>query len=77
MLRRRRELVVLSAGLQRETIVRRLDHIDRHPLNSVAAFAGSAAALPIAWKLLPMLRLGPVRQVLPFLKLLKFFNRHN
>jgi len=77
MLRRRRELVALSAGLQRETIVRRLDRIERHPLASVAAFAGTAAALPIAWKVLPMLRMAPVRHVVPFVKLLKFLNRHN
>ena len=77
MLRRRRELVVLSAGLQRETIVRRLERIERHPLPAIAAFAGSAAALPVAWKVLPMLRMAPVRHVLPFLKLLKFLNRHN
>ena len=77
MLRRRRELVALSAGLQRQTIVRRLERIDRHPLQSVVAFAGSAAALPIAWRVLPMLRMAPVRRVLPFLKLLKFLNRHN
>lgn len=29
ILRRRRELVVLSAGLQRATLVRRLDHVSR------------------------------------------------
>jgi hypothetical protein len=97
MLRRRRDLVVLSAELQRATLVRRLDRVERHPLRTVLAFAGSAAALPVLWNVgsslagmagarrerprgsrfallrwLPMLRMVPLRQVLPFLK---FLNR--
>jgi hypothetical protein len=51
ILRRRRELVLLSAQLQRATVVRRLDHIDRHPAQAVLALASSALSLPLLWKL--------------------------
>ena len=50
ILRRRRELVLLSAGLQRATLVRRLERIDRHPAHAVLRFAAKAATLPIVWK---------------------------
>lgn len=50
ILRRRRELVLLSAGLQRATLVRRLERIDRHPAHAMLRFAARAAVLPIVWK---------------------------
>ena len=50
ILRRRRELVVLSAGLQRATLARRLQRIDRHPAHAVLRFAAGAVTLPIVWK---------------------------
>ena len=54
ILRRRRELVILSAKLQRTTIVRRLDNVSRHPLQAVvgllATVAGSAASIPLLFK---------------------------
>lgn len=49
-LTRRRELVLLSAQLQRATIVRRLDHVQRHPVHAVIGMAGSLAAVPILFK---------------------------
>ena len=51
ILRRRRELVVLSAELQRATLVRRLERVDRHPLHAVLGFAKHAASLSLALKL--------------------------
>jgi hypothetical protein len=51
ILRRRRELVVLSAELQRATVVRRLDRIDRHPAQTLLAMASSVISIPLAWKL--------------------------
>ncbi|HEX7606857.1 MAG TPA: hypothetical protein VF348_09125 [Usitatibacter sp.] len=50
ILRRRRELVLLSAGLQRATLVRRLERIDRHPAHAVLRFAAGAVTLPVVWK---------------------------
>src|SRR5215471_1892332 len=50
MLRRRRSLVVLSAELQRATLVRRLDHLDRHPLHAVLGFARNAASFSLLLK---------------------------
>jgi hypothetical protein len=51
MLRRRRELVLLSAKLQRVTVMRRLDRVNRHPLQAVLGLAASAASVPLAFKL--------------------------
>jgi hypothetical protein len=51
ILRKRRELVLLSAQLQRATVVRRLEHIQRHPARAVFAMATSIVSLPLAWKL--------------------------
>ena len=51
ILRRRRELVVLSAQLQRATLVRRLDHVHRHPLHSMLGLAKNAAGLSLALRL--------------------------
>ena len=45
VLRRRRELVVLSAELQRVTVVRRLERVGRHPVHRVLGYAKSAASL--------------------------------
>jgi hypothetical protein len=50
ILRRRRELVLLSAQLQRATVVRRLDNVNRHPIQAVMALVSSAAALPLLFK---------------------------
>jgi len=44
ILRRRRELVVLSAELQRATLVRRLDSVHRHPVNAALGVAKKAAS---------------------------------
>jgi len=51
ILRRRRELVVLSAELQRATIVRRLDRITANPARRVLGFAAKAASTPMLLKL--------------------------
>ena len=49
-LRRRRELVLLSAELQRATLVRRLDHVQQHPIHAgVRLFAG-IASVPLLFK---------------------------
>jgi hypothetical protein len=50
ILRRRRELVLLSAELQRATVVRRLDNVGRHPVNAVVGLATSAVSVPILIK---------------------------
>ena len=50
ILRRRRELVLLSAELQRATLVRRLDHVQRHPMNTVVGLATSIASVPLLFK---------------------------
>jgi hypothetical protein len=49
-LRRRRELVLLSAQLQRATLVRRMDNVQRHPVRTVAAFATRIASVPLLIK---------------------------
>ncbi len=49
-LRRRRELVVLSADLQRATIVRRLERIETNPTRRVLGFAARAVSTPLLWK---------------------------
>lgn len=64
ILRRRRELVLLSAQLQRATVVRRLDHVSAHPLQLVFAAASSVASwasLPLLWKAGSMV-IGAVRR---------------
>ena len=50
ILRRRRELVVLSAQLQRATLVRRLDHVQQHPIHAALRFATAAVSVPILFK---------------------------
>jgi hypothetical protein len=49
-LRRRRELVLLSAELQRATLVRRLDHVQQHPVNAALRFVAGVASVPILFK---------------------------
>ena len=49
-LKRRRELVLLSAELQRATLVRRLDHVQRHPVNTMVGVATSLVSVPILIK---------------------------
>jgi hypothetical protein len=50
ILDRRRELVLLSAQLQRATLVRRLDHVQRHPVNTMVGLAASLVSVPILIK---------------------------
>ncbi|HUQ29459.1 MAG TPA: hypothetical protein VM051_12755 [Usitatibacter sp.] len=50
ILRRRRELVLLSAQLQRATLVRRLDHVQQHPVNAGLRLAAAVATVPILFK---------------------------
>jgi hypothetical protein len=50
ILRRRRELVLISAGLQRATVARRLEHVGRHPAHAVLGLLTRAATLPILFK---------------------------
>ena len=50
ILSRRRELVLLSAQLQRATLVRRLDHVQRHPVHTALGFAASLATVPVLFK---------------------------
>jgi hypothetical protein len=49
-LRKRRDLVLLSAELQRATIVRRLDRIQDNPARRVLGFAAKAVSTPLLWK---------------------------
>jgi hypothetical protein len=51
VLRRRRELVVLSAQLQRATIARRLERIAASPASRILGFAAKAASTPLLLKL--------------------------
>jgi hypothetical protein len=54
VLRRRRDLVLLSAQLQRATIVRRIEHVEHHPVPLALGLAASAAPVPIV-------KFGPAR----------------
>ena len=54
ILRRRRELVLLSAQLQRATVVRRLENVNRHPAQAVLGLLASVASVPLAFKLASM-----------------------
>ena len=51
VLRQRRELVVLSADLQRATLARRLGRIQANPLGIVTAAAVRTATRPMVWRL--------------------------
>jgi hypothetical protein len=46
LLRRRRELVVLTAQLQRATVLRRLEHIQANPARRLLGFAANAVSRP-------------------------------
>jgi hypothetical protein len=50
ILRQRRELVVLSAQLQRATVARRLERINANPARVALGFATSAVSVPLLWK---------------------------
>ena len=50
ILRRRRELVVLSAQLQRVTVTRRLERINASPARIALGLATSAVSVPLLWK---------------------------
>ena len=50
ILNRRRELVLLSAELQRATLVRRLDHVQRHPVHTAFGLAAGIATVPVLFK---------------------------
>ena len=47
MLRKRRELVLLSAELQRTTIARRLSRIDANPARVALGYAAKVASRPV------------------------------
>lgn len=50
VLRRRRELVLLSAQLQRATLTRRLQRIEVNPARVVLGYAAKVASRPVLWK---------------------------
>ena len=50
ILQRRRELVALSAQLQRATLVRRLDRVQQHPVNAVVRLVAGVASVPLLYK---------------------------
>ena len=50
ILRRRRELVLLSAQLQRTTLVRRLDSVQQHPVNTAVRLLAGIASVPLLFK---------------------------
>jgi len=50
LLRRRRALVLLSAELQRATLVRRIEHVEHHPVRLAFGLASSAATVPVLIK---------------------------
>ena len=51
LLRRRRELVLLSCDLQRATLARRLGHIQRNPVRRALGAAATAIKRPMVWRL--------------------------
>jgi len=51
ILRKRRELVVLSAELQRATLVRRLGRIQANPAQRAIGYAAKVASRPMLLKL--------------------------
>ena len=50
-LARRRELVLLSAELQRTTLARRFDHLQAHPVHLAVGLVTSVATVPLLIKL--------------------------
>jgi len=51
VLRQRKELVLLSADLQRATITRRLESIRTNPLRNALGAVTSALSRPMVWRL--------------------------
>ena len=51
VLRRRKELVLLSADLQRATITRRLERIRTNPLRNALGAVTTALQRPMVWRL--------------------------
>jgi hypothetical protein len=51
VLRRRRELVVLSAELQRATLARRLERLHSNPARKALGYAAKAVSRPMIVKL--------------------------
>lgn len=51
ILARRRELVLLSAELQRATLARRMQRIETNPARVALGIASRAVSVPLAWKL--------------------------
>ena len=51
ILARRRELVLLSAELQRATMMRRMQRIETNPARIALGIASRAVSVPLAWKL--------------------------
>ena len=45
-LRQRRELVVLAAELQRQTVVRRIERIQENPTRRILGYAANVASRP-------------------------------
>jgi hypothetical protein len=88
LLRRRRELVLLSAQLQRATIVRRLDHVQASKTRAALELVTKVASVPLALKLGSMAarfavrtyqqrslkkgRVGPTFKLLSFLQSFPF-----
>lgn len=60
-LKQRRELVLLSAELQRATITRRLERIEVNPARRILGFAASAVRNPALFKVGTALVLYAVR----------------
>jgi hypothetical protein len=50
VLRQRRGLVLLSAELQRATLARRIENVERHPVHFALGMAASAASVPLLIK---------------------------
>ena len=76
ILRRRRELVLLSAELQRATLVRRLDRVQQHPLQVAFGVASSVVSIPLLWTIVPRLVRGlKSAAVLKAFPVPRFFNR--
>jgi len=50
ILHRRRELVLLSAELQRATLARRIARVEANPVRMALGFAKRAATVPLALK---------------------------
>jgi hypothetical protein len=69
ILHRRRELVMLSAQMQRATIVRRLDNVTQHPARIALGMASKVASAPFLWALAS-------RVLFKAFPVTRFFNRY-